>query len=43
MPRKPRFYLPDVPVHVVHRGHCRDPVFFESQDYATYAYWLGEV
>jgi putative transposase len=42
MPRKPRFYLPNVPVHIVHRGHSRNPVFFEVQDYATYAYWLSE-
>ena len=40
MPRKPRFYLPEVPVHIVHRGHSREPVFFEDQDYATYAFWL---
>lgn len=42
MPRKPRFFLPDVPVHIVHRGHSRDPVFFEDQDYATYAHWVRE-
>ncbi|MBN1006961.1 transposase [Amphritea pacifica] len=42
MPRKPRFYLPEVPVHIVQRGHSRDPVFFENQDYATYAYWHKE-
>ena len=42
MPRKPRFFLPDIPVHIVHRGRSRDPVFFENQDYATYAYWLNE-
>ncbi len=42
MPRKPRFFIPDVPVHIVHRGHSRDPVFFEDEDYSTYAYWLGE-
>ena len=42
MPRKPRFSLPDIPVHIVHRGHSCDPVFFENQDYATYAYWLNE-
>ncbi|MCG7947192.1 MAG: transposase [Candidatus Thiodiazotropha taylori] len=40
MPRKPRFYLPGVPVHIVQRGHSRDPVFFETQDYATYAHWV---
>ena len=42
MPRKPRFYLPHIPVHIVHRGHSRSPVFFEDQDYVTYLYWLGE-
>ena len=42
MPRKPRFYLPDVPVHIVQRGHSREPVFFDSQDYATYVYWMRE-
>jgi REP-associated tyrosine transposase len=40
MPRKPRFYLPEVPVHIVHRGHSRSAVFFEDQDYSTYVYWL---
>ncbi|MFD2231218.1 transposase [Alkalimarinus sediminis] len=40
MPRKPRFYLPNVPVHIVHRGHSRSAVFFEDQDYSTYLYWL---
>ena len=42
MPRKLRFFLPDIPVHIGHRGHSCDPVFFENQDYATYAYWLNE-
>ena len=42
MPRKPRFYLPGVPVHVVQRGHSREPVFFESDDYAAYLYWMKE-
>ena len=42
MPRKPRFYLSDVPVHIVQRGHSRGPVFYDTQDYATYAYWLKE-
>ena len=36
MPRKPRFYLPGVPVHVVQRGHSREPVFFEPGDYQAY-------
>lgn len=42
MPRKPRFCLPGVPVHIVQRGHSRDPVFFEAQDYATYIHWVKE-
>lgn len=42
MPRKPRFFLSNVPVHIVQRGLSREPVFFESQDYATYAYWMKE-
>jgi putative transposase len=40
MPRKPRFFLSGIPLHIVQRGHSRDPVFFEDQDYVTYAYWL---
>lgn len=42
MPRKPRFFLPDVPVHVVQRGHSREPVFFEDGDYRAYLEWLAE-
>lgn len=42
MPRKPRFFLPDVPVHVVQRGHSREPVFFEESDYWAYIEWLTE-
>ena len=42
MPRKPRFFLPDVPVHVVQRGHSREAVFFEENDYLVYQRWLKE-
>ena len=42
MPRKPRFFLPGVPVHVVQRGHSREAVFFENNDYLTYLRWLKE-
>lgn len=42
MPRKPRFYLPDIPVHIVQRGHSREPVFFETADYQAYLHWLNE-
>ena len=42
MPRKPRFFLADLPAHIVQRGHSREPVFFEDSDYRAYLTWLGE-
>lgn len=42
MPRKPRFFLPGAPAHVVQRGHSREPVFFEDSDYRAYLEWLTE-
>jgi hypothetical protein len=42
MPRKPRFYLPGAPAHIVQGGHTREPVVFESDDCAAYLGWLGE-
>lgn len=42
MPRKPRFVLPGVPLHVFQRGHNRDAVFFEAPDYSAYLYWLKQ-
>lgn len=42
MPRKPRFYLPGVPAHIVQRGHSREPIFFENDDYSAYFHWLDE-
>ena len=42
MPRKPRFYLPDVPAHIVQRGNCRQAVFFSADDYRAYLDWLNE-
>jgi putative transposase len=42
LPRKPRFYLPNIPVHIVQRGHSCDPVFFEDSDYAAYLQWVEE-
>ncbi len=42
MPRKPRFFLPDVPAHVVQRGNNRQPVFFADDDYRAYLGWLAE-
>ena len=42
MPRKPRFVIPGVPMHIVQRGHSRDPVFFEDADYQAYLAWLKD-
>ncbi len=42
MPRKPRFVLPGVPMHVVQRGLSREPVFFEDEDYRAYLAWLRD-
>ena len=36
MPRKPRFYLPGVPAHIVQRGNNRQAVFFSDEDYQAY-------
>jgi len=32
MPRKPRFFLPNVPVHMIVRGNSRQAVFVEADD-----------
>jgi len=42
MPRKPRFVIPGVPMHIVQRGHNRDPVFYDEQDYLVYLGFLKE-
>ena len=42
MPRKPRFYLPGVPVHIVHRGNNRNAIFFDESDYLAYLDWLKD-
>ena len=42
MPRRPRIHLPDLPLHVVQRGHNRDACFFAEADYLAYREWLGE-
>ncbi len=42
MPRKPRFFLPDIPAHIVQRGNNRQAVFFTDNDYRVYLGWLGE-
>lgn len=42
MPRKPRFYLPGVPAHIVQRGNCRQATFFADEDYLAYLGWLRD-
>jgi len=42
MPRRPRVHLPNVPLHIVQRGHNRDACFFGEDDYLSYRHWLGE-
>ena len=42
MPRKPRFFLPNIPVHVVIRGNSRRVVFAEDADRKAYLGWLKE-
>jgi putative transposase len=40
MPRKKRFYQPGIPAHVFQRGHNREAVFFDDQDYLAYLRFL---
>ena len=40
MPRRPRLFLDGIPLHVVQRGHNREPCFFTEDDYSAYLYWL---
>jgi len=42
VPRKPRFFLPDVPVHMIVRGNNRQVIFADDQDRLMYLRWLKE-
>ena len=42
MPRRPRIQLDGVPLHIVQRGHNREPCFFSEEDYTSFLQWLGE-
>ncbi|CUB04557.1 transposase [Marinomonas fungiae] len=42
MPRRPRTFLPNVPVHIVQRGASHEAVFFDDEDYKAYAGWMKE-
>ena len=40
MPRRSRVHLDGIPLHIVQRGHNREPCFSCEDDYASYLYWL---
>ena len=42
MPRRSRVHLDGIPLHIVQRGHNREPCFFAEEDYYAYLHWLGE-
>ncbi len=42
MPRRSRIHIDDIPLHIVQRGHNREPCFFGEEDYHSYLHWLGE-
>lgn len=42
MPRKPRFFVADVPTHVVQRGNNRQAIFFADNDDRVYLSWIAE-
>ena len=42
MPRRPRIHLPGQPLHLVLRGHNREPCFFAEEDFHTFLHWLGD-
>lgn len=40
MPRRPRIHIAGQPLHIVQRGHNRQPCFFSDDDYHSYLHWL---
>lgn len=42
MPRKPRLFFPDQPVHIVKRGHNRNPIVARKVDYEFFVDCLGK-
>jgi hypothetical protein len=42
MARRQRVHLDAVPLHLVQRGHNREPCFFGYEDCFTYLHWPGE-
>ena len=42
MPRRHRLVLPGMPLHVIQRGHDRQPCFFVEDDYLNFLDWLQQ-
>ena len=42
MPRRSRYHVDHVPLHIVQRGHNRERCFFSEADYTRYLRWLRE-
>lgn len=42
MPRRPRLFLPNIPLHVIQRGNNRHLCFVTDEDYRLYLDWLQE-
>jgi putative transposase len=42
MPRQPRYFIPDIPQHVIQRGVDRQVTFFQQDDYDLYLSCLHE-
>lgn len=40
MPRHARIIVPEVPVHLIQRGHNRHACFFNERDFEIYLHWL---
>ncbi|TVP88212.1 MAG: transposase, partial [Pseudomonadaceae bacterium] len=42
MARRPRFFMPDCPLHIIQRGNNRAPCFLQESDYTTYLHFMCE-
>lgn len=42
MPRQPRYFIPNIPQHVIARGIDRQAVFFQARDYTLYRHALRD-
>jgi putative transposase len=40
MPRRRRVHIDGLPLHIVQRGHNREPCFFADADFLAYLHWL---